>query len=354
MALSRGDQFLGTDKLTYNRETGDYVAEGNVRYQDSGMRVIAERAAGNQEHDTHRIEDLQYQLTRRRGNGGAEAIEMQGTKGSLHRLHLLHLRSRRSACGNCGPDASTSTPRKAWAWRATPPLRIGKVPVMYVPWFMFPIDERRRTGLLFPSFSKSDRNGFDYRQPIYLNLAPNYDATLHPRYMSERGSCVGRASSAGCTRKAAAACRATTCRTTNCRRTSPSATSSDGIPIPGASLPEDDRGLFSTQRHPQPQPQLVRAREPGLGQRHALLRGLQQQPLRHLDVLRRSTAGLYGRGRRWDAGLMADHRQLADYTLTERSLPFDRLPRAFSLGAAFGRWFTAGVDTEAVRFSTRT
>ena len=34
VALSRGDQFLGTDKLTYNRETGNYVAEGNVRYQD--------------------------------------------------------------------------------------------------------------------------------------------------------------------------------------------------------------------------------------------------------------------------------------------------------------------------------
>ncbi len=102
VALSRGDQFLGTDKLTFNRETGDYVAEGSVRYKDSGMRVVAERATGNQERDTHRIEDLQYQLTRRRGNGGAEAIEMQGTKGSLHRLHLLHLRSLAARVGTAG------------------------------------------------------------------------------------------------------------------------------------------------------------------------------------------------------------------------------------------------------------
>ncbi|MGO4611997.1 LPS-assembly protein LptD, partial [Variovorax sp. 2RAF20] len=56
-------------------------------------------------------------------------------------------------------------------------IRIGKVPVMYVPWFMFPVDERRRTGLLYPQISLSGRNGFDWKQPIYLTLAPNYDAT---------------------------------------------------------------------------------------------------------------------------------------------------------------------------------
>ncbi|HJW45606.1 MAG TPA: LptA/OstA family protein, partial [Lysobacter sp.] len=159
VALSRGDQYLGTDKLTFNRETGDYVAEGSVRYKDSGMRVLAERASGNQERDTHRIEDLQYQLTRRRGNGGAEAIEMQGAKGAL-----------------IGSTYSTCDPsQRVWELRAkrididteegmgvarNASLRIGKVPVLLVPWFMFPIDDRRRTGLLYPSFSQSGRNGF--------------------------------------------------------------------------------------------------------------------------------------------------------------------------------------------------
>src|SRR3546814_10249425 len=66
-------------------------------------------------------------------------------------------------------------------------LRVGKVPVLYVPWFPFPIDNRRRTGLLYPGIGSSGRNGFDYRQPIYLNLAPNYDATITPRWMSKRG-----------------------------------------------------------------------------------------------------------------------------------------------------------------------
>src|SRR5690606_36508590 len=37
----------------------------------------------------------------------------------------------------------------------------------------------------------SGRNGFDYRQPIYLNLAPHYDATITPLLMTARGLQLG-------------------------------------------------------------------------------------------------------------------------------------------------------------------
>src|SRR3546814_19379273 len=48
---------------------------------------------------------------------------------------------------------------------------------------------------------------------------------------------------------------------------------------------------------------------------------------------------------------MADYYQLADYTLSELRLPYYRLPRAyFNWEQSFGRWFTAGVNTEAARF----
>src|SRR5690606_21610257 len=66
-----------------------------------------------------------------------------------------------------------------------------RLPLLAAPWFPFPVDDRRRTGLLYPAVGSSSRNGFDYRQPIYLNLAPNYDATLTPRLMTERGVQLG-------------------------------------------------------------------------------------------------------------------------------------------------------------------
>src|SRR5690606_18728771 len=76
VALRRGDQFLGTNKLTFDSDAGHYLADGSVRYQDSGMRLVADSAEGNQNTDTHNIQDVRYQLVSRRGNGGAEHIEM--------------------------------------------------------------------------------------------------------------------------------------------------------------------------------------------------------------------------------------------------------------------------------------
>jgi LPS-assembly protein len=60
-------------------------------------------------------------------------------------------------------------------------------PIFYWPYFQFPVDKRRRTGFLFPKLAYTKDGGFDVALPLYLNLAPNYDATYTPRYMSKRG-----------------------------------------------------------------------------------------------------------------------------------------------------------------------
>ena len=61
--------------------------------------------------------------------------------------------------------------------------------------------------------------------------------------------------------------------------------------------------------------------------------------------------GVYGRGHGWDAGITADHWQLADFTLTEAVLPYNRMPRAYvHWERALGLRFVGGVDAEVVRF----
>ncbi|NEL42207.1 MAG: LPS-assembly protein LptD, partial [Xanthomonas perforans] len=51
----------------------------------------------------------------------------------------------------------------------------------------FPIDDRRQSGFLPPSFGSSGSNGLTLQTPYYFNLAPNFDATLYPTYMAKRG-----------------------------------------------------------------------------------------------------------------------------------------------------------------------
>ncbi|ANF81994.1 LPS export ABC transporter periplasmic protein LptC [Acinetobacter sp. NCu2D-2] len=66
-------------------------------------------------------------------------------------------------------------------------LYVKDVPVLAVPYFNFPIDDRRTTGVLTPSFGFTNDGGVELGVPVYLNLAPNYDATITPRYLADRG-----------------------------------------------------------------------------------------------------------------------------------------------------------------------
>jgi LPS-assembly protein len=61
------------------------------------------------------------------------------------------------------------------------------VPVFYTPYMNFPIDSRRKTGLLPPEFGNTGRSGFRFNMPFYWNVAPNFDATLKPGYYTKRG-----------------------------------------------------------------------------------------------------------------------------------------------------------------------
>ncbi|MCO4785506.1 MAG: LPS-assembly protein LptD [Marinomonas atlantica] len=58
-------------------------------------------------------------------------------------------------------------------------IRVYDVPIFYFPWLRFPLDQRRQTGFLFPSFGFSGKQ-LTLSTPYYLNLAPNYDATITP------------------------------------------------------------------------------------------------------------------------------------------------------------------------------
>lgn len=329
VSLRRGDQFIGTDKLVFDSANETYQAEGNVRFQDGSLRVLAERAEGNQAEDAHRIEGVRYQLLERQGNGGAERIEVNGETGKLFG----------ATYSTCPPDDQhwklvareiAVDNEEGFAVARGAVFRLGKVPVAYVPWVKFPVDSRRRTGLLFPSISNSSRNGFDYKQPIYFNLAPNYDLTLSPRYMTRRGASLGAEF-----------------RFLN---------EAGGGTVRGMWMPNDD----------------LRGRERGAANINAF-----QNLSRHWRATAyvswisdpryfedfsnsslgmaynnlRSEVGVFGRGRYWRAGFSADYNQLADYTLTKRSLAYDRLPRAFvEWEQPVGTLLRAGVEAEAVRF----
>jgi LPS-assembly protein len=70
-------------------------------------------------------------------------------------------------------------------------FRIKDMPIFYTPIMMLPAKRNRQTGLLFPSVSMSDRDGFSLEWPLFINLSPSTDITLYPHYLAERGFMAG-------------------------------------------------------------------------------------------------------------------------------------------------------------------
>ncbi len=66
-------------------------------------------------------------------------------------------------------------------------LYVAETPILYLPYFRFPIDDRRHTGLLYPLYSYSSQDGHGLALPFYVNIAPQYDLTVVPRWIQQRG-----------------------------------------------------------------------------------------------------------------------------------------------------------------------
>ncbi|MBP6596719.1 MAG: LPS assembly protein LptD [Arenimonas sp.] len=327
--LQRGEQWLGTDKLTFSHETERFVTEGDVTFQDRGLRFIARKAEGDQKAEEIKLEQVQFQFNQNLGNGSADSLTLRGDQG----------RMRGAVYSTCPPGQQqwSFTARRidvdqeqAMGTARSATLRLGGVPVLWLPYVRFPTDNRRRTGLLAPTLGYDDRNGFEYEQPIYLNLAPNYDATLKPRWMAERGLMLG------------GEFRYLTGRSRG---------ELDATWLPDDDLTGRDRGLASLQH--------VTAINP-YWQASANLNHVSDDryfedfgnSLASASIsLLASQAGIYGRGLGWNASLAAQEWQIASPAVLPGTEPYRRLPTA---QAAWSRpflpWLELGAYGEGVRF----
>jgi len=65
------------------------------------------------------------------------------------------------------------------------------MPLLYTPYMSFPLDNKRKTGFLSPTFGTSGTSGFEMSLPFYWNMAENRDATFTPKIFTKRGLQLG-------------------------------------------------------------------------------------------------------------------------------------------------------------------
>jgi LPS-assembly protein len=66
-------------------------------------------------------------------------------------------------------------------------IKVNGVVAMYFPYIVFPIKQKRESGLLFPLLGFNSKEGFRYQQPFFWAIDDYKDATLTPSTFGNRG-----------------------------------------------------------------------------------------------------------------------------------------------------------------------
>lgn len=186
VVVYKGPLGLNAGSAEFDRDSQIFALDGGVRIVLPDMMLQGESAVLSGADSTGRIEQARFVAFKSGVRASAELIE-RPTPQTLNLLGAEYTQ--------CPPDS------EAWALHADDihldfatgrgvardtSLKIKGVPVFYSPWLDFPVDDRRATGLLWPGFASTD-GGLDISVPYYLNLAPNYDLSLTPRFLEARG-----------------------------------------------------------------------------------------------------------------------------------------------------------------------
>ena len=185
--LTRGNQSLIASRATFHEAEQKVTVEGGLTLREPGLLVEGKAGELMIATGAASVSDAVFVL---------QPSELRGSARTLDRNANGDVRVSRGSFTRCEPGNNT--------WRVTGSsvqiddgakfgtarnalLKVHEVPIFYAPYIRFPVTDERMSGWLFPDVGFGDTNGTDIAVPYYLNLAPNYDATLTPRYVSERG-----------------------------------------------------------------------------------------------------------------------------------------------------------------------
>jgi LPS-assembly protein len=185
--VERGNQRLEAHDVVYRAAERHVTANGSVHYQDPSITVSGSTGELWLRSGRSRIVDTQFGLYSRNAHGAAKVTERKSS--AVTQLERIYYTTCDAEDEDWRLNARTlsinhhegfGTATHVW-------VEFMGVPIMYSPWASFPIDDRRKTGFLVPSLSSSKSDGVTLAVPWYWNIAPNQDATVTPRVITERG-----------------------------------------------------------------------------------------------------------------------------------------------------------------------
>jgi LPS-assembly protein len=189
--ITNGAQSLRADEVQYDMENRSATASGDVIMKQPGFELRSRQAVYDVTGQTAELEEVSYKIIEHGGQGRAKSATLHRTGAST--FHDISY----STCPPEKEDWRISAKRieidrdKGTGTAENATMKIRGATIFRVPYFIFPIDDRRMSGILVPRLGYSTTRGLDIIVPYYFNLAPNYDATLYPRITARRGVALG-------------------------------------------------------------------------------------------------------------------------------------------------------------------
>lgn len=181
--ITQGNRRVIAEHATVNETENTATVSGDIRIYEPGVLLAGDQAKVNRATGEAEIRDGQFLLYDSRTRGSARLIERSEDE-------VLTLQD--GMFTQCEPG------QEHWALRGSSievdqknnrgiarnaRVELGGIPVFWWPWLTFPVGSERQSGFLFPTLTSDD-----VAVPYYLNLAPNFDLTLTPRYVVHRGA----------------------------------------------------------------------------------------------------------------------------------------------------------------------
>ncbi len=180
---------LWSDKALYDRSNQKISLEGNVRALSKNLSMDARQMKADFLDNSFLLSQSSFSFMQR-GFGKAQTVSFKINED----IELLNVSI--SSCNNektnWNLEASEITILKDRRNVITKDVKVkvNDIPILYLPYIRSAIGKEKFSGFLSPSI-KQGKDGLDVSIPYFINLASNYDLTINPRFIEERGSGFG-------------------------------------------------------------------------------------------------------------------------------------------------------------------
>jgi len=187
VVVRQGARELEAGQVEYDERTGRVKVTGRAAYREPTFEISARDGEYDARSGEALFYDGRYVVPSRPARGEASEVVVS-SKGKIFLEDVKY-----TTCMDEDPDWELQAEdlelniRESRGVARRVKLDFKGVRLLYFPYLSFPLSDDRKTGFLLPEFRNSDRSGTEFQVPFYWNIAPNQDATLTPRWMSDRG-----------------------------------------------------------------------------------------------------------------------------------------------------------------------